>query len=358
MKLYNLYLTRKIIGYFVVIVTTLVLLIWFNKAMSFVEFITEKGVTLRDFLNLFLLILPWLLLMIIPVALFIAILTAYSQMNNHNEITTLKNAGLDKISLARPAINIALLFCVICYCISFFVMPYANKKLRSIKSNFRVNYASLIISPGIFENLNSLTIYVKDRDESGNLSGIFIYDNRNPEYANTITAESGTMHQDENILLYLNRGNAQRFNYQTTKTDILNFDSYVFNLSDNNQQDPSFKWKAQEMYIDELLHPPADSSEKELQTYRVELHQRITYPLFSITLALIATASILSGKFSRYGNLRHNIVAFVFAAFFVVSIMSGYSVIERYKDLVPLVYVDLLIFILISWYFLKSKRQV
>jgi lipopolysaccharide export system permease protein len=237
-------------------------------------------------------------------------------------------------------------------------MPWANKKLRFVKSDFRVNYANVIISPGIFENLNSLTLYVKDRDEKGNLLGVFIYDSRNSEYANIITSDSGVMRQNENVLLYLNRGTAQRFIYADKKTDILNFDSYVVNLSDNNQSDVNFRWKAQEMYIYELLNPPPEATEKDLADYMVELHQRFTYPLFSVVLSLIALSCLLSGKFNRHGNARHNVIAFILAAIFIISTMFGYKILESSPHLSFLLYLNLLIFILVSLYFLKSRKSL
>jgi len=356
LKLYNLYLIRKITAYFLVIVGVLILLIWFSKAIPLIRFITEKGVSVTDFFNLFVLILPWLLLIIIPVSLFIAVLVAYNQMLSHNEIIILKNAGLDKLTLAKPAILLASICCLLCCFISFFLMPYANKKLRTIKANFDHNYANLLISPGIFENLNSLTIYVKTRDSSNKLSGILIYDDRATEYSTTITSESGNLNQDGNsILLYLNNGTAQRFNYETRKSDIMRFDGYVVNLNDSNQADDSFRWKASERYIGELLKPDEKSSYKDLTEYYVELHQRITYPLLSMVLTLIACAFILSGKFRRYGNLAHNLKAVLVAAVFVGFSMLGYSTIRDLPKLTPLIYINLLIFVIMSFWMLNPK---
>lgn len=356
MKLYNLYLTKKIVGYFAVIVSTLVLLIWFSKAVSFIRFITDKGIKFSDFLNLFLLILPWLMLIIIPISLFIAVLTAYNQMSNHNELTILKNSGLNKSKLSRSALWVAVFCCLLCYFISFFLMPFANKKLHSIRDDFEHNYANLMITPGIFENLNGLTIYVKTRDSSSNLSGILIYDNRGTDNATIITAKSGTINQDDaSVLLYLNNGTAQRFNRQASKSDILNFDSYVVNLSDNSKQNVGFRWKAQERYINELINPNDPASPEDLIKYQVELHQRIVYPLFSLILTLIATASVLSGKFSRHGNLRHNIIAIVAAIMFIISIMTGYNLIEKSPKFIPLLYADLVSFFIVGRLFLESS---
>jgi lipopolysaccharide export system permease protein len=336
----------------------LILLIWFSKAISLIRYITESGVSVIDFFNLFILILPQLLLVIAPVSLFIAVLVSYNQMISHNEIVILKNSGLDKLTLAKPAILIATLCCLACLLISFFLMPYANKKLRTIRNDFQTNYANLLISPGIFENLNSLTIYAKDRDEKNHLKGVLIYDNRNPEYATTITSESGNINQKGSaILLYLTSGTAQRFSHQTRKSDILHFDSYVINLKDSNQGEVVVKWKANERYIDELLYPEENASKRDLREYRIEIHQRITYPLLSMVFSLIACAFVLSGKFKRHGNAIHNIKAVGAAIVFTGILIGGYGVVEKSPNLTPLLYLNILFFMIMSFLMLISRRR-
>ncbi|MFT5703523.1 MAG: lipopolysaccharide export LptBFGC system permease protein LptF [Rickettsiales bacterium] len=279
-------------------------------------------------------------------------------MMNHNEIVILENAGLDKFTLAKPALFIATLCCLLCFFISFFLMPYANKKLRTIRTDFNHNYANLLISPGIFENLNSLTIYAKNRDSSNSLSGILIYDRRNPEHSSAITSESGVLSQKGNsVLLYLGKGTAQKFNYKTRKTDILNFDSYVVNLQDSNKAEISLKWKAGERYINELLNPEGEVSDKNLRKYYVELHQRIIYPFLSVVLAFIACAFILNQQFKRHGNIAHNVKAVIAASIFVGFLMAGFDLIQNFPRLVGLLYADLLIFVFLSYLILKPKTK-
>lgn len=359
MKLYNLYLIKKIVSYFLVIITVLALLVWFSKAVSLIRFVTEKGVSIADFFNLFTLILPWLLLIIIPISLFIAVLTAYNQMLSHNEITILRNSGLDKMDLAKPAITVAIICMIICFFISFFLMPYANKKLRTTKTDFENNYSNLVISPGIFENLNSLTIYVKTRNSTNELSGILIHDNRNSDHSTIITSKTGVLrNEDSAILLYLNDGTVQRSDYKTRKSDILRFDSYVVNLKENNNLDVARTWKASERYINELIYPEQNASKTDLAKYYVEIHQRITYPFLSIVLTMIACAFILSGKFQRHGNLIHNIKAVIVSTVFVSLMMLSYDLIETSPNFVILLYADLLFFIVGSFLILKSKKNI
>ncbi len=99
MRLYNRYIFSKTLTLFISIMVLLIALIWFSRAISFVSYITENGVEVQQIISLFVLILPWLLLFIVPVSLFVAILIIFNRLIVNNEITILKNSGLTKISI-------------------------------------------------------------------------------------------------------------------------------------------------------------------------------------------------------------------------------------------------------------------
>jgi len=356
LKLYNRYLASKVAGYFLVIATILICLVWFSKAVTFIKFITEKGIKLSDFFYLFVLVLPWLMMLIIPISLFIAILISYGRMNVSNEITILKNSGISKFLLSRPIIWVGISCSLFCYLISIYFMPLANKKLRLAKNNFQDNYENIVISSGIFETLNNLTIYVKDRNYENELFGVLIYDSRNAEYALTITSKYGKLDKSKTILLHLSDGTVQKYNFATRKSEILKFDQYVVNLTDNEEKSMDFRWKAQERYIWELLNPNDGSSEDDLREYRAEIHKRLTYPLFSIVLSLIAAAFILKGQFRRKSGLGNELQAILTGILFIISVMTIYDAIEKNQKLIILLYGDLLIFTIFSISLLKTKK--
>ncbi|MBU6339619.1 MAG: LptF/LptG family permease [Rickettsiales bacterium] len=344
MKLYNRYIFYKTLLGFVSFTIIFILLIWFSRAISFVKYITENGVEVSQFLYLFVLILPWLFLFIIPISLFAATLLIYNRLITTNEITILKNAGLTKFLIAKPVLYIAIISTIFCYSISLYFMPYSNKELRISRNNFHNNYANLSINPKTFENLRNMTIYVKDRDEKNNLYGILLYDDRKNKNSATITAKSGNIVMEDNsALLYMENGTVQRFNELTKKSEILNFDNYVFNLTASQEEDKKAIWKAKERYIDELLYPDDSSSEQDMAKYRAELHQRITYPLLPIIFSLIALTCILRDNFNRRGNVGNIILATITNVVFLISIIASYDFIESSASFVPLLYCNIII---------------
>lgn len=349
MKLYSKYLFQKTAFAFTAIISVLILLIWFSRAISFVKYVTENGVALSKFFYLFVLILPWLLTFIAPISLFAAVLLIFNRINTTNEITILKNSGLTKLQICKSTILLSILVSIFCFTLSFFLTPFANKELRVSRVNIKNNYTNLSFSPQTFESLKDLTIYARGRDNQNNLSGLLLHDKRNPQYSVTITAKSGKISVENNsALLFMQNGTVQKFNYKDQKSEILNFDDYVFNLTQNQEDNSSLRWKPSELYLHQLLNPDSELSDDELAKYRSEINQRFTYPLLPISLTLIALSFILRGQFSRRGNSINIILAIFSAAAFLGISITSYNLIETSPKFIILPYANFLLFLIFS----------
>lgn len=346
---YRNYLLKKISTSFLGILTVLILLIWFSRAIPFVKYVVDNGVELSHFFFLFVLILPWLLLVIIPVSFFIAILAVLNRLSQTNEISIFKNSGLTKLQITAPIIKISLLLTAICFLISFYLMPFANKELKVSRNNIRNNYANLSFNPKTFENLKDLTIYAQDRNNLNELSGILLHDRRHKSESVTITASHGKIiTQGNSAFLFMENGTLQRFDYKTLKSDILYFDSDVFSLNENKDTEIEPNWKASERYISELVDYDKDLEEEEIRKYQSELHKRIIYPFFSIILALIGTSCMLYGYFKRSGNLSNIIRATIMGGSFLILVITSYNLIEGSNKFIFAPYLCCIIFAAIS----------
>lgn len=358
MKIYSRYIFLRTLFAFGAFISIFVSLIWFSRAISFVKYITENGIELSKFFYLFILILPWLLLFIIPISLFTATLLIYNRLIVSNEVTILKNSGLTKINIGKPVILLSIISSIFCFLISFYFMPAANKELRISRINFQDNYTNLAINPQTFETIRNLTIYAKNRNAENRLLGILLHDERAKEYSITITSETGNIVTENSFaLLYMENGTVQKYNYSTKKSEILHFDNYVFNLSDNDGEKEKMRWKAKERYFSELINPNDDSDVGDLARYRAEINQRLTYPLLPIVFSIIALACILKGSFNRRGNVVNIVLAIIMATIFLILTILSYSLIEASPKFVPLLYANFATFITIGLYFLISNHR-
>ncbi len=358
MKLYSKYISNKLVKSFLSVLFLLVSLIWFSKTISFVKYVTENGIEISQFLSLFILILPWLLTYIIPIALFSAVIIIFNRMISDNEIAILRSSGLTNFKISNSAIKVALYASIFCYIISFFIMPYANKKLRLARINFESNYSNIAFNEGVFENLKSLTIYVKKKDSRNILHSILLNDESNKEYSLTITSKTGNLSfKNENLLLYMQNGTIQRYNRELNTVEILEFDDYVFNLTERDSgKIKSMRWKPKERYLSELLNPNDDSTRSDIKKYKSEIQQRLTYPLMSVILTLIAISSLLSGNFSRKGSNLKILTAISLSSIFMITTISLYKILEVRIHLAPLLYLNFAIFSIIPLKMMIGKK--
>jgi len=307
---------------------TLAGVLWLTRAIRFLKYITEDGVRLSVFLKLSVFILPSLLLVIIPLSVFLTAIITYDTLMKDREIVILQGTGVKKISLMSPAMTIASIAVVVCYLITLFFMPFANRGIRKIREDIKNNYSSIMLEANSFNTLRNITIYARDKDEDGNLYGVLIYDNKNQD----TTLESGENQKHTLIyakkgyvrksMLELFNGNLQKFNNVNDEIPlILYFDNYFINLSEYSVKKIKFVLKLSDMYISELfrIYRKGDELFTKPQIF-AEISYRLTFPLFSMILTLIGSSFILYGGFSRRGKNR-NIVnsSVVVVAFFLFS---------------------------------------
>jgi len=357
--IFKRYLFKTNLLYSSSICAILIFLIWFSRVNGFVSYITENGIEVSKFINLFVLILPWLLMVIIPISLFVGTLINFNRLKNNNEITILKNSGLTKLQICQPVIFLAIICSLICYFIAFFLMPYANRILRESRIAINENYTNIAFKSKTFESFKDLTIYSKERDVNNNLFEIFLHDKRANEYSLTITARRGKIViHNKSVFLQMEHGTVQKFNYENRNSEIMKFDNYVFNLSESAKISRNNKFKANEYFFNELLDPPENLSEEDYKKIKIEIHERLIDPLLSIALTLIALSLILKGEFKRNGNMNYIFYSILTASiYFMLNILS-YSFIKYSNNLAILPYLNFIIFVYFALYLLQKNYRI
>jgi lipopolysaccharide export system permease protein len=336
--IYQRYLLRNNLVLLLAIFTILIFIIWFSKASSFVHYITENGIEISKFIQLFILILPWLMMIIIPVSNFIATSINLNRLIISNEITILKNSGLTKFQIAKPIILIAILSSIFCYLISFYIMPYSNRVLRESKQSINQNYANLAFKSQTFETFKDLTIYSKSQDQENNLYEIFLHDERSSEYNLTVTAKKGRIIVENNFaILEMEDGSIQKYNYNSKQTEILKFDTYLFNLNENSKINYNSKLKPNEYFFYELFFPSNELSEAEKIKLKIEIHERIIDPLLSIVLTLSSLAFTLNSQFQRKQNNLNIYKSIIIAILYLIINLLSYNLIKfsDYFQIIP-----------------------
>src|SRR5918992_3793997 len=141
MKLYLLYLLRQLALPTIFATLALSGAIWLSQSLRFVDLIVNQGVPATTFGYLTLLLFPSLLLVILPFALFCAVLFVYHRLTVESEITVLRAVGLSSFQLALPCLLLGGIMTLIAYSISLYFMPLAYTGFRDLQYELRRDFS-------------------------------------------------------------------------------------------------------------------------------------------------------------------------------------------------------------------------
>ncbi len=279
--------------------------LWLTQSLRFIEMIVNKGISVGIFLELTALLMPSFLVVIIPISLFAMVLFTYNKLTVDRELVVLRAAGFSHWALARPALILALACTVCCYVLTVWSIPRSVQGFREMQWGIRNDLTSVLLQEGAFNKFgDGLIIYVRSRGADGELLGILVHDKRNPEKPVTLMAEKGALvftAAGPRVLLI--NGNRQQLPRDTGQLSLLYFDNYTVDLATNSGHDDTRFRDARERSMGELMAAKErDLGAGEYRKAKVELHQRLTSPLYNLGFTLMGLAILLTAHFDRRGQ--------------------------------------------------------
>jgi len=345
----NRYILRQCLGMMVFVTAALSAAVWLAQSLRLVDLIVNRGLSVEVFLYLAVLILPRFLDIVLPVGAFIAVLFVFNRLTSESELVVMRSAGLGPLALARPVFLLAGIAFAALMALSAYFLPASNREFKDLQFEIRNRFVSALLQEGSFTTISDkLTIYVGSRNERGEVIGLLINDERDPQQPVTIMAERGAFAEaGGGSRLIMVNGNRQRFDRASGKLTVLSFDRYTLDL-DMLRDAPGARFhEAQERFLGELFFPPPDLDPTSLRSFRLEAHQRLAVPLSVFSFVLIPLACLLPGQLNRRGQLHRVLLAVLLAFFFQAFDLGVKNLANRYEAAIPLIYViDLLPFAL------------
>ena len=340
---YNKYIIKHLVHSTLLIAFSITSIVWLTQALRFVEFIVNQGVSIAVFVELTGLLVPSLLMMILPPALFCSVLFTYNKLSSDSELVVMQAMGLSRFRLAKPAIIVAIGVALFGYGIAMYIQPVSYKNFKDMQSQLKNNYVSLMVQEGVFSNpVDGLTMFVRERDAGGDLHGILVHDNRTEGKSITMMAEAGRLVETpQGPRFLLKNGNRQEM--ANGKLSLLNFESYTLDINFYTNAGNEHKIDAQELLLPELLADDATISASEITKRHAEAHQRIIWSSYSITLTLIALALLFSGEFNRRGQWKRITTACIITAFLLFSAVALRGAMAANPMMIPLAYLNLIL---------------
>ena len=339
----------------------LISLISLFGSLRLIEFIVNRGLPITVLFEMTALNLPKFMAVILPIAIFAAILVVYNKLTNDSELVVMRAAGVGQMSLARPGLMLGLLGVFIGFALQLYLVPASTHAFKLQQFNYRNSYGSMLLQEQRFNTpVDGLTIYVRERSGEGELRGIFAHDSRDRERPVTYTAERGTASQtNQGTRVILFNGSQQEVDRESGRLTLFNFDQYSLDLS-LLRQDVSTRWREpEERFLDSLLWPGEGLHDRTYSTQLIaEGHRRLSSPLHILAFAAVAMAVLLSGDLNRRGQASRILFAITLIFALQVAALGLFNVSRNSLAIVPFSYALPLGAIAFSIYWLARSPRL
>lgn len=358
MNTISAYVFRQVLGPLLAILGALAAIAILTQGLNQLDIIITNRRAGFAFAWVTILALPQLISLVLPIAMFVAVVYAINRMQAESEVAVLYGAGVSRQHIARPILQLATLAALVHLTINVIIQPWAFQERRETFYALRTDIASSLIEEGAFTfPSEDLTLYARERGGGGELRDLLINDAR-PAFPITYTARAGAIQTiDGRPAIVMRDGQIQR-QIEDGTVDVLDFDRYVLQLEGNVEETGYFFLKQSDRTLYQLLLPDwtAHYDIQNAQDFQAEATSRIASPLLSIALAMIALVGVLGGEFSRRGYGRRIMIAGVAALLVRVLPIALQSAAQEQPALNPVQLALPLIVILVCSVMLSGKR--
>ncbi|PQA88939.1 LptF/LptG family permease [Hyphococcus luteus] len=303
MKSLDKYILRQCVVPLSLILLAVTTIVWMTQSLQRIEIIVEHGQGLGVFLYLSLLIIPSLLAVIIPFALFGAVVYTLYRLHSDSEIAVMFAAGVSRARLAAPLLAITALAALTTLYVNVDLMPRTYRVMKQKVANIRADFASSLLRSGEFVDAgDGFTVYVDEVRPGGQFVGLLINDYRNAEDRTTYMAQRAIIQEtDAGPLLLLSNGSRQSIADYTGDVEIIRFDDWAINLSTLQDGAGELQLEMTERYLGELLNPDMSEPYDRANAKKLvaEGHSRLASPIYAFAYVLIGLYALIGGAYTR-----------------------------------------------------------
>ncbi|MEZ5960702.1 MAG: LptF/LptG family permease [Hyphomonadaceae bacterium] len=357
MNTISAYVFRQALGPLLAILGALAAIAILTQGLNQLDIIVTNRRAGFAFAWVTILALPQLISLILPMAVFIAVVYALNRMHSESEIAVLYGAGVSRQRLARPILQLAVLAAIVHLIINVLVQPWSFEERRKVFYDLRTDIASSLIEEGSFTYpADGLTLYARSRGGGGELRDLLIHDGR-AEPGITYTARAGAIVTvDGAPAIVMRDGQVQR-QTEEGSVDVLDFDRYVLKFDGVFEEPEFFFLKASDRTLFDLVFPDRTShyDQRNVDEFLAEAHGRLAAPLLNIALAMVALVGVLMGEFSRRGYGRRIMWTAIIALVVRLAALVTQAAAADQPELNPLQYVLPLAVIVVAGLLLGGK---
>ncbi|MDR3256576.1 MAG: LptF/LptG family permease [Endomicrobium sp.] len=175
-KKLHLYIVKEFLASFLFGLVVFSVLLLLNQLFELVDLFFSKGASFFIVVKLFILLLPNILTLAIPMAVLFGVLIAYGRLSEDNEITAMKSSGTNYKTLSIPIIAFV---CIISFFLLFFnhfLSPLTHSKFKNSLEEILTKKPLVKFHEKTINELGRYYLYAnKVNSKNNTLSGVSIY---------------------------------------------------------------------------------------------------------------------------------------------------------------------------------------
>ena len=291
-----------VFGFFAFII---VMIYWVNRAITLFDKLVGDGQSVAVFIEFTLLIIPFLLFIILPMAAFAASIQVANRLSGESEMVVLRSSGISAFRMARSSFVFGVMVCLMMLVLSHLLVPIARTQLAEREADLSEDVSARLLSEGRFQHpASGITVFIGSITPSGILERVMLTDIRDPNAQVFYTADQALLvRAEDGPRLIMIEGMSQTLDAEQ-KLSVLHFQDFAFDLDELTQVAPrvlndlrAYPTLALLFAPDEIMAATGFTQAQLLH----EAHTRSSKSLAAIFIAVIGFSVLLIGSFSRFG---------------------------------------------------------
>lgn len=173
------YIARLWLGPFLASLAIATGVLLLGRALKVMALVVDKGMEWGLMATMLAAILPYFLVLTVPIAFFFACQSVIIRLNQESELDAMRAAGISYLRILRPLIAIGVLLWLVLSVTAMQWMPKGQRAFQTLLFAIQQAKPAMAFDPQRFnQELEGLTVYVAGKDDQGRFVGFFLEDAR------------------------------------------------------------------------------------------------------------------------------------------------------------------------------------
>lgn len=275
------------------ILATAVLL--FGRALKLLALITDSGAPWGLLGELMVFVLPYLILLTVPIAFFLSMQNVVAELQQNSEIDVMRGSGMSYLRIFRSVIAVSLVLYAGLFYASMYVLPQGQLAFNNVLKEIYSLKGSPELTPQRFSrDIEDITFYVQGKDDQGRYHGVMLEDGRPGGPVFYLAESAELISTGDGIRLHLHNGT--RLEGEADNQRMLSFSNYDVDIP--LAQMGAIKYAHSSDNV--IMMTPAqlwkDMRQRHTPDAAAEWHRRLTLPTTILILCAFALPLSLAPK--------------------------------------------------------------